>query len=228
MQMDHAMAMEIDVSVATEDHLTSMARLHAVCFRGEFAKHMGQRYRLAMLRPYVVDSNGIAIAATHADGQVAGMVTGGSRDIERQFARSVPKRFALRLIWGVLINREVRRTVWDRLSHALRARGGQTWRRSDVALPPGTAWLHVICIHPDARGSGLADRLLDTFIAECAAHGYQHAALWTSEDNVQAIRCYERNGWSVTSVDDSEVYMGREVVAADGGGASSGQEEGSA
>jgi ribosomal protein S18 acetylase RimI-like enzyme len=204
----------VSISAATKGHVRSMARLHSICFPSRFVKHMGRGYLLAMYRPYVMDPSGMAFVATSSNGEVVGLLTGGSRDIERQFARSVPKRFAVQLIWGFLVNRVVRQVVWERLSSALRARGGRNWRRSDAVLPPETAWLHVICIHPNTRGSGVADRLFDAFIDECATRGYVRAALKASEKNYRAIRCYEKNGWYVSSSDGTDVQMEREVPPA--------------
>ncbi len=56
-------------------------------------------------------------------------------------------------------------------------------------------WLRHLGVHPDHRGTGLADLLTDAALAGIAAGGATVARLWVVADNHRARRFYERSGW---------------------------------
>jgi ribosomal protein S18 acetylase RimI-like enzyme len=59
----------------------------------------------------------------------------------------------------------------------------------------GTGDLYALFVHPDAHGSGVAQRLLDESLAVLRGLGYQMMLLWVFEGNDRAIRFYEKSGW---------------------------------
>ena len=207
MSKSHFEAKEIEIFAATTRHLQGMACLHRMCFSSQFEQQMGQNYLLSAYRPYITDSSGIAIVAVDSHENIVGFVTGGSRNIERQFVKTIPKKFVFQLSFGFLFNKVVREVIITRLLDAFRSRANGNWRRSDAVLPPGTAWLYVICVHPEARASAVATRLIEAFISECATRGYTRAALRVSQRNGRAIRCYEKNGWRIFSSERDSFQM---------------------
>jgi ribosomal protein S18 acetylase RimI-like enzyme len=74
---------------------------------------------------------------------------------------------------------------------------GRQPRRLDGAivttdLGPGTAHIAQIAVDPDARGQGLARRLVESAIAGSAARGFRAVTLLVADDNVRAAALYER------------------------------------
>jgi GNAT superfamily N-acetyltransferase len=61
-----------------------------------------------------------------------------------------------------------------------------------------TRWLHAVYLHPDARGQGLGDQLIQTAVADTHANGALRVALWVNEKNQPARRAYERLGFRET------------------------------
>lgn len=61
---------------------------------------------------------------------------------------------------------------------------------------PGTAILSQLAVHPDCRGQGLAERLMDTAEAWARAQGFAHMALDTAEPAAALRRRYERRGYT--------------------------------
>ena len=53
-------------------------------------------------------------------------------------------------------------------------------------------------VAPDARGTGLASRLIEDVINWAAAEGYPEVRLWVVEGNVAAARAYEKSGFRPT------------------------------
>ncbi len=65
-----------------------------------------------------------------------------------------------------------------------------------ATLPePGDAKLRMFLVEPAARGTGLAQFLLDTLIAHARRLGAKRVVLWTHESHRAAGRLYARNGF---------------------------------
>ena len=56
------------------------------------------------------------------------------------------------------------------------------------------AVMHDLFVTPAARGSGVADALIEACLHECHGHGAARLAWQTARDNVPAQRVYERVG----------------------------------
>lgn len=70
--------------------------------------------------------------------------------------------------------------------------GGSTF------LPPpvGAGEIESLYLHPDAKGRGLGRVLHQHAIDDLAARGFEPLVLWAFAANVQALRFYERAGWT--------------------------------
>lgn len=66
----------------------------------------------------------------------------------------------------------------------------------DCYTRPGHAILAQLAVHPDERGQGLAEKLMDAAEAWAADQGYTHVALDTAEPAVQLQRRYARRGYA--------------------------------
>ena len=53
-------------------------------------------------------------------------------------------------------------------------------------------------VAPSHRGTGMANRLVDTVIAWAKEAGARRIGLWVTRDNDRARRLYERAGFSAT------------------------------
>ena len=62
---------------------------------------------------------------------------------------------------------------------------------------PGIAKLRLVLLEPAARGTGLAQRMLDTALNFARAAGYGQMRLWTHESHRAAGRLYARNGFEL-------------------------------
>jgi GNAT superfamily N-acetyltransferase len=66
-----------------------------------------------------------------------------------------------------------------------------------VAGPEGTAKLRLFFVEPIARGTGLAQTLLETCLTFARNAGYPTMRLWTHESHQAAGRLYARNGFAL-------------------------------
>jgi GNAT superfamily N-acetyltransferase len=67
-----------------------------------------------------------------------------------------------------------------------------------VQGPDATAKLRLFYVEPQARGTGLAQALLDTCLGFAKQAGYAEMRLWTHQSHTAAGRLYARNRFTLT------------------------------
>jgi len=80
------------------------------------------------------------------------------------------------------------------------------------AQTPRIAKLRLVLVEPEARGTGLAQRLLDTAMDFARDAGYSTMRLWTHQSHVAAGRLYARNGFSLIESEPMRAF-GQDVVS---------------
>jgi ribosomal protein S18 acetylase RimI-like enzyme len=73
----------------------------------------------------------------------------------------------------------------------------QSWK--ELRDPAG--FVHDVVVEEDARGLGIATRLVDEAAAWLEAHGAPRVMLWTAEQNPAAQRLFERLGFRRTMIE---------------------------
>ncbi len=200
---------DVEVTAAGPQHLEGMARCHIACFPDQFTSRMGPAYAAAFYEAHIRGDGGIALVAADGNGEVLGVAIGGRPGIREEFVASAKRRFL-----GALIAR----TLTDRVVlSALLARAGRRLGIGRRAADPGIsavvgdehcwALLQVIAVVPRARGSGLADRLMDAFRSACLAAGYESMYLPVFTSNSRAITFYRKHGWQVVKEVAGSTYM---------------------
>ncbi|MGR3563965.1 MAG: GNAT family N-acetyltransferase [Heliomarina sp.] len=80
-----------------------------------------------------------------------------------------------------------------------------------VSLSEETAKLRLFLVKPEVRGSGLAQRLLETCTGFAREIGCREMVLWTHESHRAACALYRRNGWTLMSSEPARSF-GVDVV----------------
>ncbi len=70
-------------------------------------------------------------------------------------------------------------------------------------LPSGTTYLVGMWVHPEHRGSGVADALVRAVVETASAQGFDRIVLEVADENDRAVRFYERQGFTPTGVTGS-------------------------
>ena len=81
-----------------------------------------------------------------------------------------------------------------------------------VPEEPGTAKLRLFLVEPAARGTGLAQRLLDQAMDFARATGASKLRLWTHESHLAAGKIYARNGFHIVDSWPNR-FCGQDVIA---------------
>lgn len=189
----------------------SVARIHCAAFPNSYLAALGPRtveryYAWQLLGPHDVTAVG-----AYLEGELAGFCFGG-------VFRGAMSGF-LRRNWAFLLGQVLARPVLWR--HALfRKRFGEgvrllknhsPWRKRPVdaarGRPANSFAILAIAVHPRCQGLGIGSLLVEECGAVALRNGFRKMHLTVNSDNQQAIRFYERSGW--TRVIESGVWNGR-------------------
>jgi ribosomal protein S18 acetylase RimI-like enzyme len=179
---------------------------------------MGQAYVEKMLEWYTVDSRAFLFyleAGGRCIGYCGGMTLNGasaagsaSSMIQHSFGSAVK---ALTLRPWLFVHPEflkkyrlILRNVSKRLRRWLGIPIEPNVRAGGITPHAG---LVVVGVDPEFQGRGYGSKLIAQFESESLARGFQHVMLTVLADNHQAIRAYERNGWTVVSRSGRSVSM---------------------
>lgn len=182
-----------------------MAETHAEAFPDLYATNMGADYLEAFYASYL--RNGIAIVA-EADGEIAGVVIGGTQQIRHEFMRSSMKPFALRLAYRFVTNRVVFAAVFSQFKNKFT----RPQPKQQPVTPPTdsdrkNAWLQVICVRQQMRGSDVARPLFEEFKTSAALHGYGGIQLSVAKKNARALGFYQKHGFYEVSCDEHHFLL---------------------
>jgi ribosomal protein S18 acetylase RimI-like enzyme len=179
----------------------AVAALHQTVFPGYFLTLLGQEFLELFYAQFVARAGNHGLVAKR-DGRLLGFVvaTSDAPALYRTFYRS----HFLRLSWIVLrrliMCAELRRSVATRAGHVRHA-FDSLLRRPAPAQPGGdpTARLLSIGVHPEQRGQGIAEELVNRLCEELRGEGVGAVGLSVRGDNSRAIAFYRRTGWQQES-----------------------------
>lgn len=180
----------------------ALAALHRRVFPAYASTALGPGFCAALLRTYRRRSDGSVLVVAGPDGPV-GYLVGAPAAVQREVNAALRVRAGIAALARVaradarahLVGPEAR----DRIRRTLlRRRGAGPDPVVDGGIPGEVeADVRIVLIGVDegARGSGVADALLEAFASDARARGHHAADLAVAAENVAAHRCYERNGW---------------------------------
>ena len=193
------------------------ARLHRIVFPEYFLTHMGQGFVERFYSEFV-NRNGnygyVAICGKELVGSVIGTLD-YQRCFNRFYRRHFP-RLALSFVGRLVVDPYIRRHLFSRIAHVRQALLSITARRQHVfvaaelpAADQAPAHLLSIGVHPDQRGSGLAEQLIDRYCNALWEDGWESVGLSVWPENSRAIAFYEKTGWQPTGSSSSALLYSR-------------------
>ena len=179
------------------------ARLHRIVFHDYFLTHMGQGF-LERFYSEFVDRDGnygyVAICGNEVVGSVIGTLD-YQRCFNRFYRRHFP-RLALTFMGRLVMDPYIRRHLVSRMAHVRQALYSIAVRRQQVSVAAeslaadgAAAHLLSIGVHPDHRGSGLAEQMVDRYCDALWEDGWERVGLSVRPENARAIAFYEKTGW---------------------------------
>lgn len=84
--------------------------------------------------------------------------------------------------------------------------GMTVFRRGSSSKTRHNANVYAVYVRAAWQGQGVATQLLEAGVAWAAEHGVRLLKLMVEANNVDAVRCYARNGYSVYGVDPQGIF----------------------
>lgn len=190
----------------TTDELLDIADCHLVCFPHSLATRLGKKYVQKSLEWFLVNPNRFLFHVM-LDGKVAGYCGGfvpakagdgsSSGMLQHAFKEAI-KGIATRPF--LLLHSEVRQYYPFLVMNVKRKLTGKAkpFKPEDATKPfKKFVGLVVIGVHPNHRGSGLAQQLMATFEEKVREFKQNELVLSVKKDNGRAIKAYENYGWKI-------------------------------
>lgn len=192
-------------------HVEGVAQVHSDCFPGFFLTQLGVDFLELYYNHYLKSSFGFGAVALGDDDSVEGFVLGVT-NLDAHDS-SFLKRHLLAITAIVsrrfLYDATVRQKVWERGRRfariAMKMKMGERRPSGQVNLATDPyATLTSLAVRPALRGTGAATDLVDAFGAMVKSKGFPSMRAATALDNHRARAFYEKSGWVVQQVRESE------------------------
>jgi ribosomal protein S18 acetylase RimI-like enzyme len=167
---------------ATPVDAISIARLHLDMIDTGFLSSLGVGF-LRLLYRSLIESNHGTVTVAEADGVIVAFIAG--TDDTGAFYKQFLRAHFLEAMWRLLPSL-VRPRTWKRMWETIRYGGGE----GSVA-----AELLSMAVAPNAQGSGLGSRLVDTLLDQMKVRGVDQVKVVAGEGNQAAISLYSRCGF---------------------------------
>ncbi len=189
--------------------LDKLADCHAACFPDSFATKLGKSYVKKTLEWFLVSENRFIYHITHEQivtGYCGGFIpqfTGdGSSSGMLQYAFKQAVLGVIKKPW-LLFNAELVKhypLIWKNIRKKILAKSVQPNSVQAVSEKKTFAkyvGLVVIGVHPQYRGSGIFNTLMEHFFEKADSFGLKRCILSVKQDNARAIKAYEKYGWHI-------------------------------
>ncbi len=202
--------------------LPDIAACHLSCFQDSLATKLGKRYVAKSLEWFLVCNNrflfhievdnriagycGGFVPQKHGDGSSSGM-------LQHAFTEAIKAIiFKPLLLW----HREVKPQysfLWRNIKRKLTGKLYPAPVTGEVKPFKPFAGLVVIAVHPDYRGSGVAQFLLQEFEKQALAHHQNELVLTVKKQNARAIKAYQNFGWHIAESQNENLTIRKTLRA---------------
>ena len=191
---------KISVVEARRGYVPWMADCHIAAFPGRFMTRMGFSWLCSLYNFFIIHRGGVCYIAANTAGRVVGFAVGGDPDIREQFLQMAMLRHLHIILWKFITDSLVRSVLVKEMLKKLRLKkatvSSDNDREQEDCGKCGN--LLSICLLPELMGTGIADRLIESFQKGCAAKGYNRLTLSVVGDNSRAIAFYKKHRWYET------------------------------
>jgi ribosomal protein S18 acetylase RimI-like enzyme len=186
------------------------------CFPSSLATKLGREYVMKTLE-WFLDSPNRFLYHIEQDARIAGYCGGFSPQTIGDGSSSGMLQFAFKeAIAGLLrkpyllFNNEVvqqYRFIWLNIKRKITGKALPINKPAATTQHPTHVGLVVIGVHPDFRGKGIAEQLLEEFEKRAKAYQRNELVLSVKSENSRAINAYKKSGWSIKNERDKTYVM---------------------
>lgn len=203
---------------AQRQNLPDIAKCHMLCFEKSLATKLGKLYVQKTLEWFLVNENRFLFFVTK-DGRVAGYCGGfmpvkpgdGSSSGMLQYAfkeaiRGVAKHPLLLFHPEVLQNFPF---LWMNIKRKITGKAKPVKPVHNTKPFNQYAGLVVIGVHPDFRGTGVAQQMMAMFETKTLELNQKEMVLSVKKDNARAIKTYSNFGWRIREEHEKTFVMNK-------------------
>ncbi|WP_207493433.1 GNAT family N-acetyltransferase [Aridibaculum aurantiacum] len=204
----------------SKELLHKVAACHMACFPGSLSTKLGASYVRKSLEWFLVDENRF-LFQIEQDGVVAGYCGGfiprkigdGSSSGMLQHAFSEAIKGIIKKPWLVLHNEVVQYYpfIWRNIKRKMTGKVQPAPTNGPQKEFKPFVGLVVIGVHPQHRGSGVAQHLMAEFERQVKAYKQTELYLSVKKDNGRAIKAYQNFGWKIDE-DKKDTYLMKKVL----------------
>lgn len=203
--------------------LPAIVELHKVCFSGYFLTGLGDGVVRRFYQHAIDDPKSFAcVLEVTSTTTLVGLAVGTlDPAFHSQLMRRNLSPFVYSVLRGIITRPEVRKGVAHRLGFVKRLFRAHADRGlADAGIPPPAAGPEArfldVAVHPNWRGGGHAERLVDFFAARIFAAGAGRLGGSVRPENLASLILYKRLNWNVekTTPRRVDVWIDRERLQA--------------
>lgn len=187
---------------AKEDDLQQIAKIHKTCFANHFASHIsGDKECYLLQRFYLefINTSPELFLVEECDGEVVGFCMGYKME-QGDFMLSFFKHNIVKTLWRffvLLISFD--KVAWEKLNTLVNRKSRPKFEvinhSFDYIKQKEIADLLSICVLPDFRGKGFAQKLILSYLQRVKELNRKLCLLSVEVTNVAAIHLYEKSGF---------------------------------
>ena len=189
-----------------KQHLRNLAKCHISCFPKSLSSKLGEAYVMKTFEWFLASPDRF-LFHVEIDGRIAGYCGGfvprkygdGSSSGMLQYAFDKAITGLLLHPW-LFFHLEVRQQykfLWLNVKRKFTGKVIPIGKPSSIANSPTHVGLVVIGVHPDFRGTGVAQQLADEFELRAQNYNRHELILSVKKDNLRAINAYKKFGWKL-------------------------------
>lgn len=210
------MTITFQVRAITTEDIANVAKLHIQVFPEYFLSHLGIRFLERYYGEFVNHSDAFGFIAIKED-DLVGFVTGvvDPKGFYKQFYRKNFLPISLILVGRLIVDPVIRRDTLQRIGHiryalqSIVGNGKNTLQFNSASEVQ--ARLLSIGVMAAIRGSGVAEKLVDSLGQRFRQADITRIGLSVRSENEGAIAFYEKTGWQRESANSDGVYYFRNV-----------------
>lgn len=192
-----------NIQLSTPNHLNKIALCHKVCFQNSFAAKIGLAYIQKTLEWFLTDNNKF-LFFIEKDNMVVGYCGGflskgvgeGSSSSMLQYAFKEAVVGVIKKPW-LLLHKDIIKLyplIFRNIKNKIFKKKQQTILQPHKEKLVG---LVVIGVHPNYRGTGIFDDLMQYFFKKAKELSNEGAKLSVKKNNDRAIKAYQKYGWQI-------------------------------
>lgn len=191
----------IQYRLATLADLDAIGKLHMDCFPNSMWHFLGEELVSAFYREYIVEDNFFVVALD--EGQIIGLCMGYHipSKAHSNFMHKNRGKLIKRVLWGVITCNAL---VIKKIIAYLTPHKQYSYTQADGDLLS-------ICVHPQYRGSGVAQELLIRFENLLKQNNISEYILGAYSDNLRAITFYKQEGLKPVYESNGGIYLAKKI-----------------